>query len=58
MKKLLAIIAISGFVACNNSGEGETPAADTTTVEAPVTADTTAITADTTATVDTTAAAQ
>ncbi|MBI1344159.1 MAG: hypothetical protein GC171_14635 [Terrimonas sp.] len=56
MKKFLAIIAITGFVACNNASESETPATDTTTkVEAPAAADTTMTApADTTKAADTT----
>ncbi|MCU0337987.1 MAG: hypothetical protein MUF12_09060 [Sediminibacterium sp.] len=52
MKKLLALIAIAGFVACNNETKEEAPAVDTPAVEAPATVDTTAP-----ATVDTTAPA-
>ncbi|MGN6491733.1 MAG: hypothetical protein ACTHLE_07025 [Agriterribacter sp.] len=60
MKKLLVILAIGAFAACNNATEStETPAVDTTTVTpapeaAPVTPDTTAAKTDTTAAADTT----
>ncbi|MCG9899744.1 MAG: hypothetical protein MH132_07070 [Hydrotalea sp.] len=46
MKKLLALIAIAGFVACNNEAKEETPA-ETPAVEAPA-ADSTAPAADST----------
>jgi hypothetical protein len=47
MKKLLLVLAIGAFVACNNSTESTEQKADTTTTAAP--ADTTAKPADTTA---------
>ncbi len=56
MKKLLFVLALGAFAACN-SGENKEAAADTTA--APVVTDTTtAPAADTTATADTTAAAK
>ena len=55
MKKLLLVLAIAAFVACNDSGNSEeTPAADspaTAPVPAPVPDSTTTV--DTTKTVDT-----
>lgn len=47
MKKLLLVLAIGAFVACNNSTESTEQKADTTAAPAP--ADTTAKPADTTA---------
>ncbi len=35
MKKLLAIIAVAGFVACNNSAESEKATTDTPAVTTP-----------------------
>lgn len=56
MKKLLFVLALGAFAACNSGENKETPA-DTTA--APVVTDTTtAAPADTTATADTTAAAK
>ncbi len=62
MKKLMLVLAIAGFVACNNNSEGTDATADTTTIVTPDTAviaplDTTGAVVDTTAagtTVDTT----
>lgn len=56
MKKLLFVLALGAFAACN-SGENKEAAVDTPAA-APVTVDTTAAPADTTATADTTAAAK
>ncbi|TDO25768.1 hypothetical protein [Sediminibacterium goheungense] len=57
MKKLLFVLALGAFAACN-SGENKEATADTPAA-APVTVDTTAApAADTTATADTTAAAK
>ncbi|MFM2146648.1 MAG: hypothetical protein RL732_1484 [Bacteroidota bacterium] len=43
MKKLLLVLAIGAFAACNNaSQEAAAPAADTTAVAAPAAVDTTA----------------
>lgn len=56
MKKLLVVLALGAFAACN-SGENKEATADTTA--APVAADTTAAAADTTApAADTTAVAK
>jgi len=52
MKKLLLVLAIGAFVACNNNAEGTEVKADTPAAVAPATpapADTTANPADTTA---------
>lgn len=49
MKKLLLVLAIGAFVACNNSTESTEQKADTATTAAPAPADTTAKPADTTA---------
>jgi len=51
-------MTVVGFVACNNSSESSTPAADTTAVKADTTAvkvDTTAVKVDTTTKADTAA---
>jgi hypothetical protein len=42
MKKLLLVLAIGSFVACNDSGSADEPATDTTTTAAPAPVDTTA----------------
>lgn len=48
MKKLLFVLALGAFAACN-SGENQTPAADTVKTDtAAVTVDTTAVAVDTT----------
>ena len=50
MKKLLLVLAIGAFVACNNNTEGEAVKTDTTVVPAtPAPADTTVTPVDTTA---------
>lgn len=62
MKKLLLVLAIGAFVACNNSGSADAPKTDSPAVAVDTTAkpvDTTAAAADTTAkAADTTAAAK
>ncbi|HVZ55279.1 MAG TPA: hypothetical protein VG870_01360 [Chitinophagaceae bacterium] len=42
MKKLLAVMAVAGFVACNNASEGSKTSGDTTTVQPAPAQDTTA----------------
>ena len=58
MKKLLLVLAVGAFVACNNSGTTETKSDTTTTAPADTTVvvpmDTTAHQADTTKPADTT----
>lgn len=53
MKKLLLVLAVAGFVACNNGG-GEDTSVDTTTSTTITTDTTPSITPDTTVRVDTT----
>ena len=48
MKKLLLVLAIGTFVACNDSGSADEPATDTTTTAAPAPVDTPTTPADTT----------
>jgi len=56
MKKLLLVLAIGAFVACNNNADGTENNKDTTVVvPAPAPVDTTVIKVDTTAKVDTSA---
>ena len=57
MKKLLLVLAIGAFVACNNNAEGTETKTDTTatTPATPAPVDTTVIKVDTTAKVDTSA---
>lgn len=56
MKKLLLVLALGTFtfVACNDSGSADEPAADTTATAAPAPVDSPATTADTTSHADTT----
>jgi len=49
MKKLLLVLAIGAFVACNNNAEGTEVKTDTPAAPAPAPVDTTATPVDTTA---------